>query len=561
MLEKINTVELWKNSVIINILVFIITILFLGLRYETPDDSVISLAANAGIQSEYLVYINIYLGKLFKYLYQIVSDVNWYAYCLYLSAFCCLTILTWYVIKNIDYKIAFIIGILFCFTFGADIYSQMQYTKISIMLMVSGIILIREYFINELYSIRYCFIGMTVLLLGPMVRFESLPVGIVFGAVLIICDLITTQKQNVFKDYLKSNIKLILVLLGMLVVSVFLYLLHQNYYFNHEVWSKYMLYNEARVKVLDYKIADYNEFSSQYHKIGITESDYNTLISWLNGDPLKFTTEKLIQIAEINKEENTLDILAIVKRFILNGINIMIEMKSPVFFLLIMYVVFLLLFTKKNFQYIIGSIATIFILYLCLTYIGRIAYRVEYGVILSGLIILVSGMSDIKYKNIFNKCTLMKYITLVFLLFLLMQQPYKQYNSFINNDRINENGKIFDLALENTDSVYFYSPYALSPSLMSLSPFHTFKQGELLNLIPLGGWTAYTARVNEMWKIYNVTNPFTDLVLKDNAYLIDNSHIEIIVDYLESNYFARIDYSLVQTIGNLKIYKLFNKSY
>lgn len=550
---KYNLNNRFNKSIIINFIILIITGIFFGFLYETNDDIFMSMISEGNAENDHLIYINIFYGKILKILNNIFPALNWYGIMMYLLTFIGMTILTYIILINVNSKLNIYVAIVFSSVFGIDIFHRMQFTKVSVILMFSGIMLIKLGI--EVKKINISIIASILFIIGSMIRFSGIYIVIVFTALIIVSEICYIYlKENRFILDKSNNIvkfSIVCICLGVCALS---FKIIDNRIYNSDIqWREYKEYNEARTSVQDYPIANYEQYKKEYNNIGIKEIDLKMLMLWLNSDTEKFNYNTLKDIASIEREKS--DIVNILKSCIYRCIHFpLFNNIGGILFLLIIFYIFL--FEKKKVIYILASIIGVGILYFILMYQGRIVYRVEYGIWICAFITAINSLNTRCKKNINYKLALT--ITLAIVL-LLNIKTYQRMEKLKINDKRDNLNEIIRVVSNNDNNLYFYSIQILMDDLECISPFEKLDLQLTDNLISLGGWYVKSKIINETYSKYDIDNTIRALVDKDNSYLVDNRDIELIYEYIKENYYENIDYKLEGTIGDCNLYKFYLK--
>lgn len=348
---KYNVKNRFTKSIIINFIILIITGVFWGFLYETNDDVFMSMISEGNAENDHLIYINIFYGKILKILNNIFPALNWYGIMMYLLAFIGMSILTYLILINVNSKLNIYVAIVFSSVFGIDIFHRMQFTKVSVILMFSGIMLIKLGI--EAKKINISIIASILFIIGSMIRFSGIYIVIVFTALIIVSEIcyIYLKEKRFILDKSNNIVKFSIVCICLGVCALSFKIIDDRIYNSDLQWREYKEYNEARTSVQDYPIANYEQYKKEYNNIGIKEIDLKMLMLWLNSDTEKFNYNTLKDIAAIEREKS--DIVNILKSCIYKCMNFpLLNNIGGILFLLIMFYIFL--FEKKKVIYILA---------------------------------------------------------------------------------------------------------------------------------------------------------------------------------------------------------------
>jgi len=135
---------------------------------------------------------------------------------------------------------------------------------------------------------------------------------------------------------------------------------------------------------------------------------------------------------------------------------------------------------------------------------------------------------------------------------------YNYLTAFRNRDftHIQEQKDIESLS-ENKNSVYFY--HTGLHLMNSYKSFDSMPIGLVDNIFPLGDWETNTPIQLDLFKSKNITNPYRDMVEKNNCYLIaDTNSVKLIMKYINTWYAPNAKAELVKEYQNWSVYSIIN---
>jgi len=571
-------------SFVLNIAIFAITLLFYRFVYFENDDQVMNfIAAGAyGSNSEYLVFINIILGYLLKFLYLINPEVNWYVFVMYTTMFLGWVIIYSVLLERIKRNKSLFYGlfsIFIVYLFTSFSYRYLQFTLISTISIVAGFLLIMNTW--EKLKLKRVLLGVLFIVWGSFIRYDSLfLVGLFFGIYTLwqYVAVLINNKGKLFSTNVKKQFIISCVMLLPIILSGGFKLVDTLIYKSDPVWKQYTLYNVARSNILDYPTKMPDDSSMYYRGLVYGGEYFDTEVLSLS------KMQDLAAYRVFNK-------LSILNVFIAGKSILKDNLKNPYLkdyfiFPIASMLIFLIFSIKKKSVLILNlyGISSFLILY----YIGRpIYFRVLYGILLVVVIWLCySYIPGIFVKNIDSgifgksKYFVMMDILVCFcfcLFFFKKVMPNlkaglvdKRDNSFYakeNTNVYNKNYYDFEKITKDKENLYVatllysYLSFLGSGNVFNISLKQEVKKDFFVNTVFLGGWDVFSKRTFETMAKYGVANPYRSLVEKDNVYLIATS-VECpvsLIYYFRKEYKLETKCDLIQTQGSYSVFKFRKK--
>jgi hypothetical protein len=280
-----------------------------SISFETSDERVMNLIASGGytgMPSERLIFMNLVIGYLLKFLYTYFPILNWYTWFLLstltFSFFAFQHVIN---VRNKDIKLKLLIHIvLLCVV--SPLLVKICFTKIAAFSIISGLIVI----VYNSYSRSSIFIGYCLILLGVAIRME------VFFMLLLF----------IFPIYLYLIFqKKYIILLHPTVAFVFGVLLSAFHYFNYrnqDDWKYYTSINYLRSRITTYDNPnfEYEKVKDRLVAANWTKTDYDFVSKfYFDLGITKFNPEALKTITSSSKvEKDNLKIYYIVNSLFKN---------------------------------------------------------------------------------------------------------------------------------------------------------------------------------------------------------------------------------------------------
>lgn len=574
----------WSNLVIavgINILFFILAMVFCDIKYEVSDDFVMATimsGAYGDSPNPQLIFVNTLLGYLLLPLYMLLPDISWYL--IFQLTLCLISfiLIAYMLLEKLDKHIALLFIVLFLTVFSDDVYILPQFTKTAVLaVMAGGITFLWNIFYKK--SVFLLITSFLVCLFGTWVRFSAIYVAggfIIFLLIYEYCHLIKERKYQVL---VRATI-LGMILIGCAVGS---YFINIYTYQNDEASSYFQKYNNARSKIVDQVDYGYEAYRNELEKIGISETDYYILKSWSFGDNEYFSLEKMEKIADIISEYNSSQSI--------NWENIYEQIQErkllsyPIFWANIIILGLSIICQKKSYRYMILLVLGIVLeVYFFIT--GRVVYRVEYGIFISSFLALVYLWDKENYRFAMDNIEVKK-INLIFsIIIIIVQLPlyipdfsYKKvpdeerkqyidnvfnaswnynelkYRKVVNYER-EKNGLIKEIE-SHQENFYFLDFGTTIQSLYyEWSPFQNLPIGYYNNNVYLAGVTSEFPSVNYILESRGIENPLRDLV-KENVYLVDNYNTQLILSYIQGHYYPNVKVDLYKEAGGYQIWEFY----
>ncbi|MCU0391175.1 MAG: hypothetical protein MUE81_08660, partial [Thermoflexibacter sp.] len=289
------------SSILFTLFLFAFSYAFFTPFFETNDDVYMMLCLKGKIvvseQSEYLIFSNILLGYLLKFLYFYFPTFNWYSYYLVFFLYLGFTIFTYLLISHIHSKHQLIVGFflytLFFILFGLENLLYLQFTRVAGILATAGFLLILFSKSATIINLQVTF-GVFCVVLASLARIQS-----TYLSFIII--LLPHSFILFFSIPYNSKIKWV-VTKSLSVVVAFLLCLSAEFYniYQLEKWDSYGSYNALKGRIIDYEVLNKVDAATRndiLRNVGWTENDYQMFLHWFFIDS-RYSLEKLEQIVE-----------------------------------------------------------------------------------------------------------------------------------------------------------------------------------------------------------------------------------------------------------------------
>ena len=242
-----------------------------------------------GTRDYHLIYANVILGKLYVFLSGICDCVRWHSVLQYAFLFVAFCLLTYILCKRYRGRL---IAAFFVLASFYELYVSLQYSKTAAFVSMVGFLSVfygsdwlkctykdEQSFVPQGrgQALTIIIIGTICCLYGMLLRssgfylaglFAAVTLGfrIVFRLIPVCANKADSKVRAVFVDEVKKIMLFIPVLALLAMTSV----VNEKMY-SDKAWDSFMTYNDARMKLLDYRydLLDYNARGEELSSIGI----------------------------------------------------------------------------------------------------------------------------------------------------------------------------------------------------------------------------------------------------------------------------------------------------
>ena len=492
------------------------------LVYDTNDDTIMAGLTYGyyGTPQGLLVYIHPFLGALLALMQRMVPALPWY-YLFELGLLTCILASFCYLILDREggWKLPSLVLLVLFYVYA--VLFRLQYTKIAGGAAAAGCLLLFHGFRKGKWGPGV--LGFLLAICGYCLRSDAFFMVLIplfgTGAVLL-WDLLREKKRAVFG--------LIGAFLALFALCGGLMLAERSSYASEE-WLHYRRYNDLRTELLDYGFPDYEENQALYQALSISKEDLELFKSWDFGDPEIFNEETMEALCQA-KGQRSLSLGGILR----SGKEAVRGLMSYDFSGLLLCAGLLVICfgTKKGLLQsgyaLAARLATEMIL-LCL---GRgLRERVDVPMMLAALAIMTTvGLENGTAEALKARAAAL----LSGSLFLcqvpgLMARKDDAMERYVGAAHLH--GAYQVLATDKT-RLYLTRTDELPPDRM---PGKRGGFGYLENISTLGGWLTESPYALERYAKYAVTNPFRDLVNREDVRLLSNN-IEPVLGYIRRHY-------------------------
>lgn len=540
---------------IITIACMLILLIIYGFYMSSNDDSLlrsISSGAYTGTPDEHLIYIMIPLGLILKGLYSILPSAPWYDLLM-----CALHFLCWFLIlirvRNFFGPTksglrAIVITTLLLISVDLKFTVLHQYTTLAALLMATAVLYILTIRQKKVSHRIYSFVIITLLIMTLWLRKEVF----LMGMVVVILSLFAFKPKEVFERK-TAILVFLLIVLASIGIEAFSYATPE--------WKSFKRFNEARTEAYDYfKFPEYEKYSQEYEKRGISEAEYEVLAYFLDVSFAENTdTDKLNELCDKYDEiiKDWQQYYSVPKKLLKDtAIEVFRDSSKPLTYILagaVLLSIWLLIRSRKKEAVLpLILIALAYGYRLSFTayfiYRGRFPQRVSHGLLMIILSFVLGILLSNYRENVrAKKMKFAGYVT-VFLLVACSFANIVSTNKDIKpvKEGVKYLQAIYDYCGENPDKTYLINTYSIAPlGDEMLAAYKKLPQ----NALVMGNWTAKSPL--EMCRFANRNVALADRALLEEGYylIMDNALDETTYSrYYEENG-VKVKSSIVDSIN------------
>ena len=539
------------SSLLLNMLLFGLFFLFFTPRFESNDDiSMMGIASGIFLEgpNEFLIFINIIIGKLLKYLYLAMPLYNWYVIFFYAVQYFAMVIFFYLILKHSSNVYNYLLYIAFFIIMLMPFIAMLQFTSTAFLAGSSGMLLLIS--LNEESGLKRNWVlvgvGILMVMLSGLLR-----VNVLYLVVLLFVPL--TAAMVIKARSLTRIIPFIMAL-----ALFFGALLYNNlsYYYENPDWQYYHQYSKLRAQLTDYPYYAWDEHTSKiYEDVGWSENDVAMFRSWSFADQDKFSLEDLSYIvANITPFlRGPSDAFETFKRAISSLGRTRLLFTAACFFLV-------LPFARKNERLtLIASVFMVMLAAFYFSYLGRLPFRIILP--LTYMICLVS----IYYLSMRHNILLYKVKILdsrkVFLFAFLAIYILTIIPFFAINARSSASNKMLqietNMALDELLSHdYLYARW--TGMYTKVIPTFYNEPARDLKHFAVGGWIIPSPHHNKNLDNFSIDNAYYALLREDVLLITSPRATRLLEQYMYENYGLKVNIERASDIANTRAYRVTN---
>lgn len=549
-------------------------LLFSDLKYEVSDDFIMELILSGAFNGKtdpHILFSNYIWGLFLELFYRFFPGISWYLIAQILVSTVSFFAVYYIITQSYNRAPALIISSILAVFFCGDLYVLVQFTKTAVTAISCGGFLFLWAILHN--RSRICILlGTLLIIIGFFIRYNTLFIAAPFLFFYFLIEISADRSRlpQIYKRLLVWSFSIGFILL-------ILYFLNKHFYFADDNYHYYKEFSKVRSQIIDYPLPAYELYQEQFARIGISQNDYNLLVSWSFSDPEIFSLETMQQILEIVKEyrhENPMSILQILHTLLSRRYFYYYGVYACVL-LGILYLYFIP--RKAWIPFSCAGIILVFLSYFVFT--GRCIYRIEFGFFFGASLLMCITKPEVPispYRHIRMTRLLLAFICCCQLTNYIPDHSYKaltqgEYRTYVDStfyyswnfhrdkykkvisDRVIRPEFLAQVA-SDPDHLYLLDFNTTIQTLYyDFSPFFSVEKESLQNMIYLGGVTVNHPAITDALDSWNISNPLSALI-QDNVYLVSNTTSESILAYLQEHYYPNAQKKLHNIIDGYEIW-------
>lgn len=389
--------------------------------------------------------------------------------------------------------------------------------------------------------------GLALFLAGLCLRQNAALLGLPFGALALLWAVLASEPG------LKQRARrAAAAVCGMAVLFAAAVGVNELAWQSSSQWRDYRAFNNARSVLSDYPMPEWEEAAGQLSAMGVSENDYELLLSWVSCDSDYFTTERLEQVGELRGQTAFVPDLAQAADHFMQGA--LGNKPSTAFWLLLAAAVVCCSGRDLLAALLAGGGALVINTFFLWT--GRLPTRVEDSVNFYAVCVFVLALSGAR-----RFCTRRWLVPgalagACFALLLLVRMgqqfqlpaPRPSQAGATGNQLVDHmETSPDDIFLLNTeDASYLTGVYDAR-----VLPW----QDHYRNLVSLGGWTSGSGLYRQNLEQMGLTLPLKNWAEQDAIYLFDETSPEKKLRYVQEHHYPEAALSAGRQVGSFLLWQ------
>jgi hypothetical protein len=517
------------------------TFLFIFIKptFNTNDDFAMMFIANGyyyGNPSEHLIFTNIIIGLILKFLYTVIPTISWYPIYLYFFHLISCSLLFTTILSVKKNIIHFSILAYTLLIFEIYMLMNLQFTSTSLTLGFSSILYYLVFARQKKASKWVPVIAGVLLGTAGIIRTNSFFGALIFGFPLLLYGVkhISRNRTSLFV------LSALCVFLGSSVTN-------NLYYHSAPAWQDYFEFNKVRGSLHGTPkiFVDEEDKSNFLKKINWSENDYAMFSSWFYTDRSRFSTNALKIFAKQSK--SALSFKDNLDATIASFMTFNKSFQGKIIYGVTLLSILLTLTSKTKKYFLLGYIIWNFIIILYLINYVRFPPRVGVPLFfcLSLSLLLFGEIPFFAFltKKLFQKNlvkTITKMITIVFLVWVLIFAPVQETLTYSRKNAINHQQFISILeTLKKVNSEGIFVVWGASLKYEYCSPFTTIAQLPKLKLIGLG-WRVNSPPHREWLKKLKIDDLYQAIATRNDIYLITTENLMALYEQYMLEHYGKV---------------------
>jgi len=498
-------------SLIINIILFALFFCFISPHFQTNDDNAmmdIASGVRTGQPSEYLIFINVIVGKLLVFLYSAFTNINWYPSLFYFIHFVSITVIFYcLLVKNKNIYSISIYLLMFSF-FELYLLTNLQFTTTAFIVGASGLILFFTFLDIKGKGLYFAIAGSVILvIISSLIRKNVFYLVMGLSAVIFL-----------FKFLEKKSWKIPTFLIIVVMLFSLCNQFNENYYQKDENWASYMEYNNVRGKIHGYPGFTYSDINKNiYSDVGWSNNDVNMFRAWFFSDLELYSKEKLEYVlSNIKIEREIKSIGTTIKKSFIN-----LDLKARWFTGFFLTIVILVGDKRKN-KYILSVFLAASLITIYLSYFGRLPDWIFFPIIFFINIVIAFFVCENKINLNTNVCKILNNIIMkITVLMICIALSSFMFVSTSNSSKINEikQEELEGVVEKINDRDKIYISWGATGLTDKTILFYNPYGKANFNKVPLG-WSTHSPHYNKILNNYSIENLYKDIVEREDIFII-----------------------------------------
>lgn len=386
------------SSVLLCLVFFLLAILFCDPKYESNDDfwtDTVLSGVWTGECDQHIMFSNILLGYILKGVYSLIPYFSFYFVLLEIMGLISLIVIVWIILKHCRINIGLLSSIVFLVCFSDDIFILVQFTKIASAAIAAGGFLFLEglYEKTLIHTRATVIIGSVLFVLGSMLRFDCIYCVLPFLFIHFVLLIHKTPVRRIIVGFL--------LCLALLCTS-FAFQKANGYLWDMDPeYKRVRELDEYRYPITDVPKPEYEALQPELEEIGISGVDYYMAVVWGFTDLSVFTPDKLNRFGEILSDYNSGHTGTLSRAF--HILDSRAYWSYPGVLGILLISVLVALNDRKRLFTIISSIIASAALLFYFASIGRVVYRVEFGILFSAFTALACSLGRNPREIVINR--------------------------------------------------------------------------------------------------------------------------------------------------------------
>lgn len=271
-------------AIALNVLFALFCVFCLVIKFEESDDFYLGAmlsGAFSGEPSGKILFVNVILGSVLKFLYGAFPALNWFVIIPIIAA-CAASVLFCYALMDrLGRMFGLAASLVFLCFFTEDLYVMYQWTKAAAYLCGTGLFIV-VWALAQKRSWMFIAGGIALCVLGTWIRRESLFLVLPFILALFLC-----------AAAWRGNVRKTVFALCCLCACIFAGDKIQNYANAAPEFRAYAEYNGDRARIMDYARGNQTDFNAAAEKSGLDGRDLALMQKWIFLDPSVFSLQTM----------------------------------------------------------------------------------------------------------------------------------------------------------------------------------------------------------------------------------------------------------------------------